>query len=185
MSADALKSVLKCRRLPDGTLRRDKQEILTFCEKRELASVYAAGGLGASGSDQTAIGYTTVAACEIIGRRGGYPPNTKEEDALLSSGRSGGWQRDACHRTRGLVERASKKREDFVEFGKQIKASVNAGKLLFAAAGDPKQLERGGRPYWLLRVASVPFKLQSKRKAWDDPKATVLPAKTLVVRAQW
>ena len=63
--------------------------------------------------------------------------------------------------------------------------SLKTGKHLFAAAGDPKALERGGRPYWLLRILTAPFKLQSRRRAWDDPKATVLPAKTFVVKAQW
>eukprot|EP00966_Prymnesium_polylepis_P320525 7376909-Prymnesium_polylepis.1 len=67
----------------------------------------------------------------------------------------------------------------------QMRASHAAGKLLFAAAGDPKQLERGGRPYWLLRIDSPPYKSTTRLKAWDDPKATIIPRGTWVVRAQW
>ena len=67
------------------------------------------------------------------------------------------------HRTRGLVERASKKRDDYVAFAKKIKASFNSNKFLFAAAGDPKQLERGGRPYWLLRICAA--RIQDSYKA--------------------
>ena len=66
-----------------------------------------------------------------------------------------------------------------------MKASFTAGKFLFAAAGDPKALERGGRPYWLLRILGKPYTCGTKLRAWDDPKATVIPAKTLVVKAQW
>jgi hypothetical protein len=54
-----------------------------------------------------------------------------------------------------------------------------------AAAGDPKQLERGGRPYWLLRICAAPYKCSTKLKAWNDPKATIIPRGTWVVRAQW
>ena len=108
-----------------------------------------------------------------------------EYDACPNRAQTGGWQRDACHRTRGLVERAAKKRNDYVAFAKQIRASHKAGKFLFAAAGDPKQLERGGRPYWLLRICSAPYNSRTKLKAWDHPKATTIPAKTWVVRAQW
>ena len=108
-----------------------------------------------------------------------------EYDACPNRAQTGRWQRDACHRTRGLVERATKKRDDCVAFGKQMRASHKAGKYLFAAAGDPKQLERGGRPYWLLRICSAPYKASTKLKAWDDPRATVIPRGTWVVRAQW
>jgi hypothetical protein len=108
-----------------------------------------------------------------------------EFNACPNYSQTGGWQRDACHCTRGLVARASKKREDFVAFGKQMKASFKAGNFLFAAAGDPKQLERGGRPYWLLRILAEPYKCGTKMRAWDHPKATVIPRQTWVVRAQW
>lgn len=60
-----------------------------------------------------------------------------------------------------------------------------ANKLLYAAAGDARQLERGGRPYWLLRIDSAPYKCGTGLKAWDDPKTTVIPKGTWVVRAQW
>eukprot|EP00966_Prymnesium_polylepis_P008383 193154-Prymnesium_polylepis.1 len=40
-------------------------------------------------------------------------------DACPNQTETGCWQRDACHRTRGLVERASKKRDDYIEFGKK------------------------------------------------------------------
>ena len=62
---------------------------------------------------------------------------------------------------------------------------ADARAFLFAAAGDPKNLERGGRPYWLLRITANPFKCNSKLRAWADPKATIIPAKTWVVKAQW
>ena len=45
-----------------------------------------------------------------------------EYDACPNKSETGFWQRDACHCTRGLVERASKKREDYIQFGKDVRA---------------------------------------------------------------
>ena len=57
---------------------------------------------------------------------------------------------------------ASKKRDDYVKFAQEMKASFKAGKFLFAAAGDPKQLERGGRPE--LRVADPRVDVDKRRR---------------------
>ena len=57
---------------------------------------------------------------------------------------------------------------------------------LYAAAGDPKNLERGGRPYWLLCTASSrAFQTKSKLRAFGHAKSPIFKAKTWVVRAQW
>ena len=106
-------------------------------------------------------------------------------DACPNLAQTGCWQRDACHRTRGLVERASKKREDCIEFATKMKTSFDEGNYLFAAAGDPRNLDTDGRPYWLLRIAGKPFKCGAKVRAWDAPNATIIPRNTWVVRAQW
>ena len=46
------------------------------------------------------------------------------------------------------MKRASKKRKDYEAFAKEMKADK-----LYASAADPKNLDRGGRPYWLFRTA--------------------------------
>ena len=93
----------------------------------------------------------------------------------------GQWRKGPCHRSRGLVERASQMRKDHIQFGKTIKLNS-----LYAAAGDPKNLERGGRPYWLLRTASSKaFETKKKLRAFDHAKAPIIKPKTWVIRAQW
>ena len=97
----------------------------------------------------------------------------------------GVWRRNVCQRTRGLVQRASKKRDDVEAFAKAI-----IPEALYAAAGCqgiPKTwtLERGGRPYWLFRTAGKARKLTSKVRAFDHPKAPTIPRGTWVVRGQW
>jgi hypothetical protein len=92
----------------------------------------------------------------------------------------GGWCKAACHRSRGAVQRAATQRDDVEAFAKSMKANA-----LYAAAGDPKNLERGGRPYWLLRTAGKAFKSSGKLRAFAHPKAPTIKAKTWVVKAQW
>ena len=93
----------------------------------------------------------------------------------------GRWCKAPCHRTRGLVARQSKVRDDVIKFAKEIKPVS-----LYAAAGDPKNLERGGRPYWLFRTgASKAFKSNSKLRAFGHPNAPIIKPKTWVVRGQW
>jgi len=53
------------------------------------------------------------------------------------------------------------------------------------ATEGPKNLERGGRPYWLLRTLGKAVRLTSKRRAWAAPNAPTIPTKTWVVLAQW
>ena len=48
---------------------------------------------------------------------------------------------------------------------------------LLAAAADPNSIERGGRPYWLLRARSKAFKTRVGYKG--------IRKGTLVVKAQW
>ena len=123
--------------------------------------------------------YTKCFPCDCPTCRGSTTVST-EFDACPNISQTGRWRRVACHRTRGLVARASKKRDNVAVFARTIKAGS-----LYAAAGDPKSLERGGRPYWLLRTAGTARKLSSKVRAFEDPKAPTFRTGTWVVRAQW
>ena len=103
-------------------------------------------------------------------------------EACPNISQTGRWRRAACHRSHGAVKRAAKKRDDVEAFAKSI-----AAEKLYAAAGDPKNLERGGRPYWLLRTLGKARKISEKKgvRAWDSPKATTIKKGTWAVRAQW
>ena len=101
-------------------------------------------------------------------------------DACPNLRQVGGWRRAACHRSRGAAKRAAKKRDDVVAFANEMAAGQ-----IYAAAADPKNLERGGRPYWLLRTLGKAVRLTSKRRAWAAPNAPTIPTKTWVVLAQW
>ena len=93
---------------------------------------------------------------------------------------TGGWRRVPCHRTRGFVQRASKKRDDVVDFAQNMAVGS-----LYASAADPKNLDRGGRPYWLFRTAGKARKLTAKVRAFEHPKAPIHKVGTWVVGAQW
>lgn len=93
---------------------------------------------------------------------------------------TGGWRRVPCHRTRGFVQRASKKRDDVVDFAQKMTVGI-----LYAYAADPKNLDRGGRPYWLFRTAGKAWKLTAKVRAFEHPKTPIHKVGTWVVRAQW
>ena len=93
---------------------------------------------------------------------------------------TGGWRKAACHRTRGVVQRASKMRDDVEQFAKSIKPAT-----LYAAIGNPKSLERGGRPYWLFRSAAKSFKCSNKLRAFSHPRAPIIKRGTWVVKGQW
>ena len=72
-----------------------------------------------------------------------------------------------------------------VAFGKQMRASHKAGKYCLCCCGRPQAARAWWTTYWLLRICSAPYKASTKLKAWDDPRATVIPRGTWVVRAQW
>ena len=105
---------------------------------------------------------------------------SEQFDACPNLKQTGRWRRAACHRSHGAVKRAAKTRDDVAAFGKAIESEK-----LYAAAGDPNNLERGGRPYWLLRTLGKARKINGKGvRAWDSPKATLIK-NAWAVRAQW
>ena len=90
---------------------------------------------------------------------------------------TGVWSRSACHRSYGATQRAQVQRKETELFGKSILPDE-----LLAAAGDPKQRERGGRPYWLLRARSKMFKPRVPIRSKGAP---TIKAQTPVIKAQW
>ena len=63
--------------------------------------------------------------------------------------------------------------------------SLTQEKALYAAAGDPKNLEAGKRPYWLLQTLGKPRKLSAKSRSFDHPNSPIIKAGRWAVRARW
>lgn len=55
---------------------------------------------------------------------------------------------------------------------------------LLAAAADPQTIQKGGHPYWLLRVRSKAYALKGPFR-FADPQIPTMKKGTIVVRAQW
>ena len=78
----------------------------------------------------------------------------------------GNWRQDTCLSTGGLGKRRAAQRLSIEEFARSLVVD-----RLYAAVGQ--WAERGGRPYWLLRTASVAYplkvydrKLKLKKGEW-------------------